>query len=543
LNSVTIIQARTNSARFPAKALLPINGVPMALLAALRASNSGRHVIVATSTESSDDALFNMLSSQGIHCFRGSLNNTLNRFTSALRDYDDETIVTRLTADNVFPDGMFLDQIEAMFVAQSLSYLTSTGEGTGLPYGMSAEVMRLKHLRAAEKEAVSNYDREHVTPHIARSFGRTVFSKYSLLDSEKYLCTIDSLDDYLAILAVVENFSDIINESFLSLIDSLKGRPHQPFVTALASRLILGTAQFGDQYGIANITGSPDGNQIEKIVKQAIFNGVEFIDTARGYGASEEKVGKALSGGLRNRVKLISKLASLDGCPKDASEGEVRAFVDASFFQSCTFLNTQKIDVYLLHRADHLTKFNGAVWKRLLELKNLGLIGLLGVSIQSPDELAIALEFEEVNLIQLPNNLLDWRWDSMIPHIERVKHLRDLTIHVRSVLLQGLVLTKGPELWKRAHVYSSDAIVSWLEQKVVAFGRESIVDLCISYIDALPWVDGIVVGMENLKQLDMNLLNFGNAGLSDQQIAAIQLERPLLEEKTLNPALWSSPST
>lgn len=515
----------------------------MALLAALRAGNTGRQIVVATSTESSDDALFDMLSSHGINCFRGSLHNTLNRFTSALRDYGDETIVTRLTADNIFPDGQFLDEMEATFVAQNLSYITSTGPGTGLPYGMSAEVMRLRHLRAAEKETKSDYDLEHVTPYIVRFFGRTLFTKYRALNCEKYRCTIDYLDDYIAIQNTFAQFCDVTTEGFINLIHSLKGGSQQPFVASLASRLVLGTAQFGDQYGIINVTGSPTVTQSEQIIKHAIFNGVKFIDTAGMYGASEEKVGKALNGGLRNRVKLISKLSSLDECPMAASEDEVRAFVDANFFRSCHALNTQTLDFYILHRADHLTKFNGVVWKRLIELKNLGLIGSIGVSIQSPEELATALEFEQVNLIQLPYNLLDWRWESILPQIEKVKDRRNLTMHVRSVFLQGLLLTKNPELWARAHVQSSHTVVSWLENKVFEFGRAGVADLCIGYVNALPWVDGIIVGMENREQLNINLYNFDNAPLSSQQMASLHSERPLLEKRTLNPALWNSPAT
>lgn len=172
MKSVVVLQARTNSSRLPGKVLLPIKGEPLAVLAAKRAANTGRQVIVATSTEWSDDGLAALLKGQGLGCFRGSLDDVLGRVVSALAEYDDQTIVFRLTADNIFPDGNLLDVMEADFLARGLDYLCSNGEPSGLPYGMSAEVTRLAHLREASLEASVDFDREHVTPYVIRKFGR-----------------------------------------------------------------------------------------------------------------------------------------------------------------------------------------------------------------------------------------------------------------------------------------------------------------------------------------------------------------------------------
>ena len=133
MKTVAILQARTNSSRLPGKVLLPINGIPMVVLAAKRAANTGREVIVATSCERSDDALAELLTRHGVRCVRGSLNNTLQRFLSALEVYEADTLVFRLTADNVFPDGALLDEIERDFVKRELDYLCCNGEVSGLP--------------------------------------------------------------------------------------------------------------------------------------------------------------------------------------------------------------------------------------------------------------------------------------------------------------------------------------------------------------------------------------------------------------------------
>jgi spore coat polysaccharide biosynthesis protein SpsF len=206
MRSVAVLQARTNSSRLPGKVLLPIKGVPLAVLAAKRAANTGRDIIVATSFEPSDAGLVALIQSHGLRCFRGCLENTLDRVVNALSDYDDQTLVFRLTADNVFPDGALLDEIECEFLAKGHEYLCCNGQPSGLPYGMSVELTRLSHLREAARESSCAFDQEHVTPYIIRKFGSTYFQKYKELKKGHFRCTIDCLDDYIRIQKV---FSDV----------------------------------------------------------------------------------------------------------------------------------------------------------------------------------------------------------------------------------------------------------------------------------------------------------------------------------------------
>jgi NAD(P)-dependent dehydrogenase (short-subunit alcohol dehydrogenase family)/spore coat polysaccharide biosynthesis protein SpsF (cytidylyltransferase family) len=222
LKGVAVVQARTNSSRLPGKVLLPINGMPVAILAAKRAANTGRTVIVATSTAPSDDGLASYVSSAGIRCFRGSLNDTLDRFVSALSEFDDRTVVFRLTADNVFPDGALLDEMEEEFLRRNLDYLACNGEPSGLPFGMSAEMTRLGYLREAARESTITYDREHVTPYVIRKFGRRLpFEKHKALNKGHLRSTIDFLEDYLLIQRVFSEVADPVKVSAMDLIDRL----------------------------------------------------------------------------------------------------------------------------------------------------------------------------------------------------------------------------------------------------------------------------------------------------------------------------------
>lgn len=538
MNGIAVLQARTNSSRLPGKVLLPINGMPLAALAAKRAANTGRDIIIATSLESSDDGLAALIQSYGLRCFRGNLENTLDRVVSALSAYDDQTIVFRLTADNVFPDGALLDEVEQEFLDKKLEYLCCNGEHSGLPYGMSVEVTRLVHLREAVANSICAFDQEHVTPYVIRKFGATYFEKYKDLKKGHFRCTIDCLDDYLSIQMVFSDVDDLINEPSFALMKRLEKAPFQPMASSPVPKLVLGTAQLGGNYGIANTMGQPNKKQCQELIKTAIANGVVYLDTAHVYGNSEAMIGRSLDDGWAGRAKIITKLSPLQGCQKDASISTLHAFVDASIYKSCSALRVQKIDVLMLHRVSHLSDWSGGAWNRLLELQSSGVISELGASVQNPAELLGVLSVPEINYIQLPFNLLDWRWDSIIPQILATKASRKLIIHVRSALLQGLLPSMDEEHWLRANVEQALAVRGWLLDQVIACQRANITDLCLSYINALTWVDGIAIGTDNMSQLIENIDLLNLSPLSADQVKSIQNTRPKLGEATLNPALW-----
>ena len=229
MKSIALIQARLSSNRLPAKVLLPIQTIPLVVLAAKRASNTGIEVLVVTSTESSDDALCQELKTQDIKYYRGSLNNVLNRFVSALEEYDDKTIVFRLTADNSFPDGALLDELEENFKSQKLDYLICNGHKSGLPHGLSAEVMRVCALREASSKTQNLYDLEHVTPYLRRKFGESYYEKYKTLKMGTYSCGIDIFDDYAIVANIFSKIDNPITVHWKKLLEVLKKMTKLPW--------------------------------------------------------------------------------------------------------------------------------------------------------------------------------------------------------------------------------------------------------------------------------------------------------------------------
>ena len=515
----------------------------MVVLAARRAANTGREVIVVTSDESSDDLLAHTLASHGVRHARGSLNHTLKRFVDALQGQDDERIVFRLTSDNVFPDGQLLDAMEEDYRHRGLDYLACNGLPSGLPYGVSAEVMRVKHLRQALAHSTSSFDHEHVTPWIIRKFGSAHFTRYAHLDMGMYRSTIDTLSDYLRIAPLLNDPADCATVPLLTLLERLSRLPDAPALKQPASKLVVGTAQFGLDYGIANTSGQSTAEECQTILSKAIANGASWIDTAHAYGNSEISVGRALHAqGLQSRCNLVTKLSPLVDCPADASAATLSAFVDASVYASIHALQTPALPVLLLHRASHLDDWEGMAWKRLRQIKADGLIQRLGVSVQTPEELRRALQEPDVSFIQLPFNLLDWRWDSAQTLVNQAKASRQLTIHARSALLQGLLLSSSSNHWQQAHCPQPDSVLTWLSRQVCAANRASVADLALAWVRSQEWIDGVVVGMERLEQLDDNLRHFDTPLLSNTEKQAISKSRPRLDEKTLNPAFWKARS-
>lgn len=518
--------------------LLPVGGIPLVILAARRAANTGRYVVVATSTEPSDDVLAELLVKSGVRCFRGSLENTLQRLVDAIDGFDDQTIVFRLTADNVLPDGSLLDEMEEEFIRLGLKYLCCNGEGSGLPYGMSAELTRAQFLREAAANTRSQLDQEHVTPYIRRIYGERYFERYKHLNMGHYRCTVDCLDDYLAINHVFSGIQAPEEVSAFELIDRLPEAAYQPQQSRPVKKLVLGTAQLGFAYGITNAKGKPTQAVADNLIKTIIANGAVFVDTARAYGDSEEVIGNALKTGWEGRVQVITKLSPLMDCPIDATTTTVNALVDASIYQSCASLRTKKLDVLILHRATHLSDWSGAVWARMLEHKARGIVKALGVSVQSPEELQNALAARDVEFIQMPFNLLDWRWDTLIAQIREAKQQRTLLIHVRSSLLQGLLPSNFDEHWLRANVVNPQSVMKWLESQSREANCVSVAEFCLRYVKSMDWVDGVVVGMENGEQLSENMRIFTGPDLTPEQIQSSLANRPYLEETSLNPACW-----
>ncbi len=301
--------------------------------------------------------------------------------------------------------------------------------------------------------------------------------------------------------------------------------------------LIFGAVQLGLDYGAANRTGKPSYDAALRLVRRAVAAGIPALDTARAYGDSEARIGAALS--KTKPVRTITKLSPLSDLSARPSWHAVCAAVDASIEQSLFALQRDRLDCVLLHRAAHMTAFDGAVWARLLELRRTGKITSLGVSLQSPQEALSVLGSSDVEHVQLPFNLLDWRWRES-GAITLMRQRTDVTVHARSVFLQGLLTSNDPILWPRIPGVDAKALLTALQSAASQFSRENIADLCLAYVRGQDWIDGAVIGMETEAQLDLNLRLSLKPPLSLEQCNQLETMLPAMPPRLLDPAQWNS---
>ena len=299
--------------------------------------------------------------------------------------------------------------------------------------------------------------------------------------------------------------------------------------------LVMGSVQLGLSYGAANRTGKPSQAAACRLVTRAADAGVAEFDTARAYGDAEDRLGEAL--GTRKNVRAITKLSPLAQLPPEAAREAVRSAVDESIEASLQALRRPHIDCLLLHRAAHMSAFGGAVWDRLIEHLEDGTVLALGVSVQSPQEALSALACTDVCHIQLPFNILDWRWQAA-GVVDAVRRRSHVTIHARSVFLQGLLAAGEPGLWPEIEGVDAFAVTRLLQSLAREFRRENMADLCVAYARGQDWIDGLVVGMETEAQLDENLRLFLRPPLSGPDCDAIARSIPPLPERLLDPAQW-----
>ena len=201
----------------------------------------------------------------------------------------------------------------------------------------------------------------------------------------------------------------------------------------------IGTAQFGMDYGIANQSGKPKQDEIDRIVEFAVESNIRYFDTAQSYGESETILGKAVSKlpDVHN-IRMISKLAP------DLQESS-SAIIIESVKSSLEKLNVGSLYGFLGHRVEAI---NSDSFITAIEiLKKDRLVIKTGVSVYTPEDALDAMKNPLVEILQIPFNILDGRWiDEGI--IEKAQE-NNIQLFFRSIFLQGLIFLNKNELMSR----------------------------------------------------------------------------------------------
>ncbi len=186
--------------------------------------------------------------------------------------------------------------------------------------------------------------------------------------------------------------------------------------------LVLGTAQFGMDYGITNRSGKVSLESVEKILDFAYSNNIKKIDTAISYGESEKNLGTI---GV-DRFNIASKIPHL----KDYKYGNIEKYISSSLER----LNVSSLDIVYLH--DQRDIFNLEVLQELESLKAAGQVSKVGASIYANEVPASTLKWFDI--VQCQGNAFDLNYFNLING--------EYEIFLRSIFLQGLLLIDVEEL-------------------------------------------------------------------------------------------------
>lgn len=238
MRTVAILQARMTSSRLPGKVLAPILGEPM-IIRQIERLNRADHIdelVVATSTDASDDPLVEVLAARDITVVRGPLDDVLARFVVAMDAHPSDAVV-RLTADCPLASPAVIGRVISEFHDSGADYVSNTMHPT-YPDGLDVEVVRASVLREVASIATDPHEREHVTLGVYRRHDRyDIRNVAGEADLSGLRWTVDTLEDLAFVTATYEALYPT-NPDFdvPEILDLLRERPELGRTTADAER-------------------------------------------------------------------------------------------------------------------------------------------------------------------------------------------------------------------------------------------------------------------------------------------------------------------
>ncbi len=286
------------------------------------------------------------------------------------------------------------------------------------------------------------------------------------------------------------------------------------------SKIALGTVKFGMEYGINSTGGQIQPSNVEEILNYAKSQGIKLLDTAPAYGNSEQILGDYNVQGFNVVTKTRHFDCSTIGNPE-------LQLLENDLKQTQIDLKQEQIYGLLVHNADDLLKFGSdKLYNRLNDLKQSGKIKKVGVSVYNHKQLQSIINNFDIDLVQLPYNILDHR----LTYSGTFKLLKDkkVEVHARSVFLQGLLLmskqnrptkfNRWKTLWDQWHEWLNDNQITALEASIRHAVSASGITKVIVGVDTQDQLNEIIIASDgvlpniptHLFTDDVDLLNPSN---------------------------------
>tara|TARA_B100001063_G_C16745684_1_gene547342 strand:+ start:638 stop:1492 length:855 start_codon:yes stop_codon:yes gene_type:complete len=282
----------------------------------------------------------------------------------------------------------------------------------------------------------------------------------------------------------------------------------------ISNKIILGSAQFGQRYGVTNYK-KIQIKEIKKIIAFSKKKKIKFIDTAHAYGKSEKILGNINIKGF----KVITKIK----INKDTKN------VEKIFNKSKKNLKIKNIYGVLFHNCESLLTQKGLqLFNNLNDLKKKKLISKIGVSIYDPNDFfKLKKKGFKFDIIQIPFSIFDKRF--LKKDILKKMRKTGAEIHARSVFLQGLLLSDEKSIPKNFKKWS----IIWKKwNNFILTNKLKKINVCLNFVLQNKYINKVVLGFTSLKEFKELFRNY-------KKIDFKIIDKSFTSDiKLINPKMW-----
>ena len=299
------------------------------------------------------------------------------------------------------------------------------------------------------------------------------------------------------------------------------------------SKLTLGTVQLGMNYGIANKIGKPNSDESYDILVAALNGGINTVDTSIDYGKSEKIIGEFIKRKKDNNLNIVTKFNLVNN--NSINLNQIRKEIYEQVNSSLNTFGIDKIPVYLFHQGkdQDMESYAEPVSLVLSELKKDGLISVGGISLYNPHDVHFILENREFQAVQIPVNIFDQRLivDGTLVKMKETNKI----VFARSVYLQGLFFLNPAGL--TGNLISAFPYLQKLKILSEEVGM-TIHEMSFSFVRDLFGISSIVVGAENVTQVNDNIKLLDAPVLNPEFRSKISNIFKDVPKTVITPALW-----
>ena len=276
-----IVQARTNSTRLPKKVLLKLGSMTVLeqVVRRIKKSKLIKEVIIATTTDKSDDIIANLCHRKKIKFFRGDMNNVLDRYYQAAKHFNLKHIC-RITSDCPLIDPDIIDLVANRYLQTGVDYISNSRPESTYPDGLDLEIFEtiekfLPDIVCIEGGQTLHPSADLISTDVAQNNIHQSLQTYVDVFSRKGYTLVAAHQDNIFVKNKFASLFNVSGKSILDFyLDGILAYPRIPWIYVQMLR-----------YGISNsiIEKIVAGMNIEKLVDVAINGDItakaSWVDT------------------------------------------------------------------------------------------------------------------------------------------------------------------------------------------------------------------------------------------------------------------------